>query len=205
MRRLPVIATIIVAGAVAVMVGLGIWQLQRAGWKDRMLAELSAARDLPTVDLDRVLATGSAEPIAFRKARITCDAQDATASLRAGRNRAGSTGYSYFIPCKAGADGLAGRIQINAGWSQRPNSLLRLTTSGPVSGIVGTAEEGGPVIVTADAAIGPLEPSAPPNIDDIPNNHLAYAFQWFFFAGVAALIYVLALRRRSVAPPAPKA
>ena len=32
-RKLPVVATIIVAGAVVVMVGVGVWQLQRAGEK----------------------------------------------------------------------------------------------------------------------------------------------------------------------------
>ena len=39
MRRLPILPTIIVAAAVAVMIGLGIWQLQRAEWKNRLIAE----------------------------------------------------------------------------------------------------------------------------------------------------------------------
>jgi surfeit locus 1 family protein len=30
----------------------------------------------------------------------------------------------------------------------------------------------------------------------VPNNHLAYAVQWFLFAAVASVIYVLALRWR---------
>ena len=38
--------------------------------------------------------------------------------------------------------------------------------------------------------------SAPPSPDSIPNNHLAYAIQWFLFAGFAAVIYFLALKRR---------
>ena len=38
--------------------------------------------------------------------------------------------------------------------------------------------------------------NAPPSIESIPNNHLAYAVQWFLFAAVAAIIYVIALRRR---------
>ena len=33
-RRLPLIPTIFVAGAVAVMIGLGVWQLKRAEWKE---------------------------------------------------------------------------------------------------------------------------------------------------------------------------
>ena len=41
-----------------------------------------------------------------------------------------------------------------------------------------------------------LKPSALPSLQDIPNNHLAYAVQWFVFAGVAAAIYGLALWQR---------
>jgi surfeit locus 1 family protein len=41
-----------------------------------------------------------------------------------------------------------------------------------------------------------LVASAPPSPATIPNNHLNYAVQWFLFAGIAALIYFLALRQR---------
>jgi surfeit locus 1 family protein len=37
---------------------------------------------------------------------------------------------------------------------------------------------------------------ARPNPDDVPNNHMAYAVQWFLFAAAAAVIYLLALRKR---------
>ena len=56
------------------------------------------------------------------------------------------------------------------------------------------------LLVSAEAAPG-LQPSEPPSLDAIPNNHLAYAVQWFLFAGVALVIYAIALHRRS--PPAP--
>ncbi|HBM05474.1 MAG TPA: threonine synthase, partial [Erythrobacter sp.] len=42
-----------------------------------------------------------------------------------------------------------------------------------------------------------LAPLAPPDPRDLPNNHLAYAGQWFFFALTALIIYILALRRRA--------
>jgi cytochrome oxidase assembly protein ShyY1 len=204
-RRLPIIPTVIVTAAVAVMIALGVWQLQRASWKERMLAELGAAQSLPAIDLDRLIAEGRGEPVAFRKAIVTCRSGELTAALRVGRNLRGTTGYSYFLPCRPGAAGLAGRLQVNAGWSQSPNGSLRLTMDAPVTGTIGTAEEDGPIILTSDAPIGPLQASAPPSVDEIPNNHMAYAFQWFFFAGTAALIYLLALRRRrSVARPASK-
>src|SRR5205823_12604763 len=42
-RRLPITATLIVALAVAVMIGLGVWQLQRAKWKETLLARYEQA------------------------------------------------------------------------------------------------------------------------------------------------------------------
>jgi cytochrome oxidase assembly protein ShyY1 len=50
-------------------------------------------------------------------------------------------------------------------------------------------------LVAATAAPG-LQPSAPPSIEQIPNNHRSYAVQWFAFAGIALVIYALALRKR---------
>jgi cytochrome oxidase assembly protein ShyY1 len=52
-------------------------------------------------------------------------------------------------------------------------------------------------MLIAEQAPEGLKPVAPPSVEDVPNNHLAYAVQWFFFAAVAAFIYVLALRRRT--------
>src|SRR3546814_12384276 len=49
----------------------------------------------------------------------------------------------------------------------------------------------------SDRAAAGLEPAQPPRLDDVPNNHFAYAIQWFLFAGVAVAIYILALRGRS--------
>ena len=51
------------------------------------------------------------------------------------------------------------------------------------------------LLVAAEPAAG-LTANSRPDIGLVPNNHLAYAGQWFFFAAVAALIYLVALRRR---------
>jgi len=200
MKRLPIIPTLLVAAAVAVMIALGVWQLQRAAWKDRMLAELTAAQALPPVDLDPLLLVPHVPDIAFRRATVTCDPAERRPALRAGRNLRGVTGYSYFIQCRDAQTGFAARLQVNAGWSQAPNSGLLLTPGGPITGRIGTVDNDDAVILTADAPIGPLEASAAPSVEDIPNNHLAYAFQWFFFAATAALIFLLALRRRKASP-----
>ena len=50
-------------------------------------------------------------------------------------------------------------------------------------------------LVSATGLAG-LEASAPPSLETIPNNHRSYAVQWFLFAAIAAVIYVLAVRSR---------
>ena len=49
MNRLPVIPTLLVALAVATMIGLGIWQLQRKEQKDALLSRYESAVGLPAV------------------------------------------------------------------------------------------------------------------------------------------------------------
>ena len=64
-----------------------------------------------------------------------------------------------------------------------------------VAGIIAPAGEG--IRLIADPPQAGLEPLAMPDPADLPDNHLAYAGQWFFFALTALVIYVLALRRRT--------
>ena len=198
MRRIPIVATIVVLAAAAAMVALGFWQLQRAAWKEKLLADYAAAAAMPPLDLDPLLARepGHWPPLAFRRVLVTCRADQAVPELRGGRSRNGEGGYSFFIPCRPGATGMAGRLRINAGWSALPDGGLRLSLNGLVAGRLGADQPGRPLTLTSAASQPPLTPSAAPNLEDIPNNHLFYAFQWFFFAAAALVIYALALRRR---------
>ena len=205
MRRLPILSTLIVAAAIATMIGLGLWQIERAQWKDRLIADYLAAAAQPALDLDPLLARDPATlpPLAFRRILVTCHARDIDPDLRGGRSRdgAGAGGYSYFLPCRPGAEGLAGRLVVNAGWSPMPDDDRRITLDGLVAGTLGPDEPGRPLLITSAAAAPGLTPSAPPTVDQIPNNHRFYAFQWFFFALAAGVIFGLALRRRRGSPP----
>jgi surfeit locus 1 family protein len=206
MRRVPVFATFVVAAAVATMIALGIWQLGRAQWKGELLAQYSAAASLPPVDLDPLLdGRTRLPPLSFRRALVTCDARDQDADIHAGRDLRDMVGQVYVIPCRPGAAGLAGRLRINMGWSERPDAPRRLSLHGLVAGRLSVVGEDGPIVLTSASAAPPLAPSQPTSIESIPNNHLSYAFQWFFFAAAACVIYVLALRRRMrrTLPPEP--
>ena len=85
-------------------------------------------------------------------------------------------------------------MAVELGWSKDPNAQWQWN-GGPVTGVIAPDREYRMRLVAASAPNG-LEPSALPSIESIPNNHRLYAVQWFLFAAIALLIYVLALRKR---------
>src|ERR1041384_1794119 len=102
-RRLPVLPTIIVAAAVALMIGLGIWQLQRAKWKEGLLAQYGAAEKLPPITWPTAPLKSSQLPL-FSHATGLCLRPVAKRAV-AGENAAGEPGYVQIIDCATGAGG----------------------------------------------------------------------------------------------------
>ena len=189
-RRLPVIPTMVVAIAVAIMIGLGVWQLQRAQWKDRLVARYAQAQNLRPIAWPSAPLRESELPL-FRHATAMC-MRPLGRRTAAGTNRSGEPGYVHIIDCATG--GAGGRMSVEVGWSKNPNARPAWD-GGPVSGIVAPDRVSGMRLVAAGAPPG-LEPSAPPSIAAIANNHRSYAIQWFSFAAIALIIYGLALRTR---------
>jgi len=85
-------------------------------------------------------------------------------------------------------------MSVEVGWSKNPNAKVTWA-GGPVSGTIGPDRRTRMRLVAASAPPG-LEPSAPPSLSSIPNNHRNYALQWFAFAAIALVIYALAVRKR---------
>src|SRR4051794_24941504 len=189
-RRLPVIPTIVVVAAAAVMIGLGVWQLQRARWKEGLLAQYRQAQTLPPITWPTVPLHSGQLPL-FRHATGVCLRPIGQREM-AGENLGGEPGYVHIIDCATGAEGPG--MSVEVGWSKNPNAKVNWS-GGLVSGIIAPDRRSGMRLVAATAPPG-LQPSAPPTIQSIPNNHRFYAFQWFAFAGIALLIYGLAVRKR---------
>jgi len=187
--RLPVVATSVVAVAVAAMIGLGVWQLHRAEWKKDLLARYAAAGTLPPIAWPAV-PPGKPELLYFRKASGFCLEVVGWRAI-AGRNLRDEPGWAHIAQCRTGAEGPG--MQVDAGWSQ--SSDPPSWRGGQVRGIIAPDHKYGMRLVSAQAIPG-LQQSAPPSIESIPDNHLLYAIQWFAFALIAAVIYVLALRKR---------
>lgn len=208
LKRLPLIPTLVVLAAVAVMVRLGFWQIDRMHEKNTLLARFSAsAQLLPVTDLAGKKGE-SYDLLLFRKIGVECSKVGGI-SQRAGRNLQGETGWAHEAQClENGAPRIDGQtryciddcgkttLRVVLGWSRKPDPVS--WNGGKVHGTVVSAKEGEFRIV-ADSPLAGLEPNARPDPTDLPNNHWSYAIQWFLFAGIALVIYGLALRKRLAA------
>lgn len=198
MRRVPVLPTALVALAVATMIALGLWQLLiRLPQKEAQLAQLAANPSLPAVPWP-------AHPDAsllFRRSTVTC--HPPVAVRLAG---AGAAGFRALATCAPEGERAGATVQL--GTTHRPDAAVRWK-GGAVGGYLTQAPDARPLIATlfdraprplmlvADTPLPGLARNTAPDVSTVPNSHLAYAGQWFFFAIVAAVIYTLALRRRS--------
>ena len=184
-RQLPIFAATVVVAAALTMVALGFWQLDRAQQKNELLTRYAAA-GLMSSEVAWPIDEADVEGALFRRATLNC-ATASSLGARAGTNVRGAKGWAHFASCSiAGTDAVA---TVALGWSRE--IIKPQWDGGIVSGIVAP----GPRLVVTEATAG-LEPLAPPDPADVPNNHLAYAGQWFFFALTALLIFGLANRKR---------
>lgn len=104
-RRFPWLLTVVVAAAVAVLLGLGVWQTQRLGWKQDLLTRIETARAVPPVPLNDALAAAIAgEPVEFRRVAFQCLEVGASQTIRlatTGESRSGEAalGHRYIYAC----------------------------------------------------------------------------------------------------------
>lgn len=190
MKQWPVIPTILVVLAVATMIGLGIWQLQRKAEKEALLARYEAAAGLPAVAWPAVPDANNL-PL-FRKSALMCVNVVGWRSV-SGTNMEGKAGFAHIASCQTGgAEGPGAKVAV--GWSDRP--VAPKWQGGAMNGIIAPESKQLIKLVATDE-VEDLQMLAKPSPEQIPNNHLLYAIQWFIFAAAAAIIYVLAVRKRT--------
>ena len=173
------------------LIGFGVWQLQRAEWKTGLLVEIAAHEDAPIVAVSPGMMP---DGLQFRRVRMTLDCPAQTPKGEAGRNLQGRPGWAFIATCY-GPDGES--IQFAIGWSDRADGWAdgdlpeTLVAEGVLMPATATKWR-----IVGSEALPPLQPVAPPTADNLPNNHFSYAMQWFSFAAILAVIYALWLRRR---------
>ena len=187
-RRVPILPTLLVLAAAAAMVALGMWQLRRADWKADLIARYSQAQAM-SANIPWPRGEAAMGQALFRWSQFDCQ-RVLGIRTTAATSAAGVNGVAQVARCEVAGGGEA---EVALGWS-RPTQQIAWN-GGRVSGIIAPGGTFGGTLHASPPAPG-LEPLAPPDPGDLPNNHLAYAGQWFFFALTALVIYVLALRKR---------
>ena len=222
-RRLAGAALAIVL--IALLTGLGIWQLERLAWKRALIAQVEQRLSAPPV----------AAPGPARWASI--GPSDAYSRVRvSGRYRAGQDILVQAVTDLGGGYWLLTPIETASGWSVLVNrgfvptdarKALSRTPAEPVTvtGLLRVTEPGGGFLrhndpatdrwysrdVAAIADRHGIATAAPYFIDAdrsgagwprggmtvvrFPNNHLVYALTWFALAGLFAFLLLRAVRK----------
>ena len=207
-------------GGAAILISLGVWQVQRLTWKQGILAEINGRIEAPAVPLPEqpdpkeaaylpVKVTGSFEG---QTLRVLVSQKDQGAGYRlitalntGDRRVLVDRGY---IPNEAVAPPLPdGPVTItgNLQWPQETDSF---TPAPDIDGNIWFARDvtamsqllqSEPVLVVARALSYDAAPVSPLPVDTsrIPNDHLQYAITWFSLAAIWAAMSLYFLRRRA--------
>lgn len=224
--RFPWGLTVVVAAALAVLIALGVWQVQRLAWKEGLIDAAEAASTRLPAPLEGVLAEGG--DMEFRKVVIDCPGLETAPWVELRTIEEAGPGLRLVSACRA-----AGRTWL----VDRGFVLETISARPPVSGSdaptritaeIRTAPPPGPMTPPAEGRMfygrdtvamaralgvdGPVEArtlyaltssnpgwlALKPSAPPVAfsNNHLGYALTWFGLAGALAVIYVAMLRRR---------
>jgi surfeit locus 1 family protein len=132
-RRIPVWASLFTVTGVAILCGLGTWQLQRADWKRDLIAQLDktyAADPVPaTIASITADAATTQDSLFYSRATIT-GRYNATSFAIGPRTQDGRNGYHIITPLQLD-DG--GTVLVNRGWAMDtavPAPSSRVTVTG---------------------------------------------------------------------------
>ncbi len=219
-RRL-VLPAVMTLAMLAVLIGLGWWQMQRLAWKTALLASIDHAEQLPGVPL------GPA-PAAFTKVRVTgilrhdvgrygADVRETPAGevigaqlvtvldrdagppvlVLAGWVPTGDAHYS--LPAgRASFDGYIRAPDRPGLFSARDDPSARLfytldpASIGPALGAPNAAPF---VLVLLGQARPGVYPQPAERLPRPPNDHLGYALTWFGLAATLAVVFTLYVRK----------
>ena len=131
----------LVAAALAVLAALGVWQLARHGYKQRLAEERAAAlaaAPLAAGEAARAASDGGggADAVAWRRVALDGEWDYARAQIVANRTRFGLRGEEVYVPLRP-ADG-APALLVRRGWypaEERGAVLAGLAASEPAEGL----------------------------------------------------------------------
>lgn len=228
-RRL-LLPLLVVLPALAVLLGLGTWQMQRLAWKTDLLARIAAAEAAPPVPL------GADVPQGYAKVVATGRFDHGREALLGLEVRGTVLGAHLLTPLLR--DG-APALLVDRGWVPLERSLPVARPEGEVAvaGYVRAGETAGSFAATDDVAgrrfytfdpgaigralglpeVAPFGlvalappgtpaatlPAAARSLPRPTNSHLGYAITWYGLAAALVGVFLVFARRRLQERPAP--
>lgn len=156
-RRFPVGLTIAVAISLAILIGLGVWQLQRLAWKENLLARVEALQAAPAQSaaaaLERMAAGADLD---FARISIECPGLASAPYLQLYSVRDGQPGARLISACQTN-DGRYRTILVDRGFvdetvSARPKVNVSDRTPIAITGVLRVPEKGNFVSPPNDVA-----------------------------------------------------
>jgi surfeit locus 1 family protein len=222
----PGVATALtVLVCLAILVGLGVWQLQRLQWKEGLLARLAALQSAPARPLGEILNSG--EDLNFVRVSFDCPGLLSRPRGKVYGVQDGQIAYRQMAACPL-ADG--GSVLVDVGYDDCAAGQPPAPFSGPLIGILRKPDArtfvtppdrpearlwywrdlpsiakalgaGQPLPVFVALEHGPQPASGcrlarAPIPVNIPNRHLEYALTWFGLAAALIGVYAAMLLRR---------
>jgi surfeit locus 1 family protein len=223
MKRAPQIIAALGLGLAgcAVLIGLGVWQVQRLAWKtailDRIEARIAAAPvpvpEAPDPVRDAYLSVAAEGRIDGPAIRVLVSQKDQGAGCRivqafetGDRRLLLDRGFVRIEGCKAAFPGGPVQVTGNLHWPDEIDSYTPAPEANWRDGglwfardLPAMAEALGtePVLIVAREPTGDSIAPLPLGSEGIPNDHLNYAITWFSLALVWAGMTVLMLSRIS--------
>jgi surfeit locus 1 family protein len=135
--RFAVIPALATALGIAILIGLGVWQVQRLHWKEGLLARIAALQSAPPEPLELVLRRAANNPdIDYVRVRQACPGLETAPYLRLYSVRDGFAGYRIIAACPL-AGGPYGAILVDRGFiAQGLTPSGGQTLSAPIVGIL---------------------------------------------------------------------
>jgi surfeit locus 1 family protein len=221
--RLLLLPALMTAAMLAVLLALGIWQIERLHWKEALLAQIARAEAAPAAPLPN-------EPEPYSKVQATGRLRDDLAATYGADVRDTPTGTQLgtqlIVPLER-ADGET--ILIDRGWvpELRPRPIAKPEGDVTVEGYVHPGDRHGmfsapdspatrqfytldPASIGAALGLPHVAPyvlivvgQPPPerypdparHLPRPPNNHLSYAITWFGLAFALVVIFILWARK----------
>lgn len=220
MQRGVVIPLIFGLAGVAMLVALGVWQVQRLAWKEGVLADISAR-----IEAAPEILPAAPDPVADRYRPVEITGRIGSEAIRVLVSQK-QVGAGYRLISVLESDGR--RVMLDRGFLRVddlvpdpprdrvtvsgnlhwPEDRLGSTPENDVAGNIWFARDlvqmagvlgAEPVLVIA-REMAPPEPGVTPlpvDTTGIPNDHLSYALTWFSLAGIWAVMSAVFILRHA--------